>query len=121
MDHCRFFLRIQTRQTRTDLPCYGAAFSLHHNHPVGPILFADRVRAEQAVQCYEEAPSTARVEFPAPNSLWLAVAFNYSVFLFETQRQSKQAISVARTVLEDSAGLTNSGNDTEFKEATRLQ
>jgi 14-3-3 protein epsilon len=77
--------------------------------------------AGQAVQCYEETLSTARVEFSAPNSLWFAVAFNYSVFLFETQRQSKQAISVARTVLEDSAGLTNSGNETEFKEATRLQ
>jgi 14-3-3 protein epsilon len=73
------------------------------------------------VQCCEEALSTARVEFPAPNSLWLGVALDYSIFLFETQRQSKQAISVARTVLEDSAGLTNSGNETEFKERTRLQ
>jgi hypothetical protein len=69
--------------------------------------------AGQAVQCCEEGLSTARVEFPAPNWLWLAVAFNYSVFLFEIQRQFKQA--------EDSAGLTNSGNETEFKEATRLQ
>jgi hypothetical protein len=69
--------------------------------------------ARQAVQCCEEALSTATVEFPAPNSLWLAVAFNYSVFLFETQRQSKQA--------EDRACLTNSGNEAEFKEATRLQ
>jgi hypothetical protein len=80
-----------------------------------------RIRtAGQAAQCYEEALSTAGVEFPAPNSVWLAVAFNYSVFLFETQRQSKQAVSVARTVLEESAGLTDSVNETEFKEATRL-
>jgi hypothetical protein len=87
-------------------------------------FLADAARAHvagQAMQCYDEALSTAGSELAAPNSLWLAVALNYSVFLFETQGQSKQAIDIARKVLEDSATLTNSGNEAEFKEATRLQ
>lgn len=55
------------------------------------------------------------------SSLSLSISLNYSVFLYEVQKQKKKAIEVAQQALDESGILVNDGNDENFTESTTLQ
>jgi hypothetical protein len=41
--------------------------------------------------------------------------------LFDLQGNSQSALDVAQQALEETAGITNTGNDADYNEALRLQ
>lgn len=80
---------------------------------------ADQIEYEHKAQEFYQKAS--EISLQKDSSLSLAISLNYSVFLYEVQKQKKKAIEVAQQALDESGILVNDGNDENFSESITMQ
>lgn len=80
---------------------------------------ADRIEFEKkAEEFYQNA---FEIPLQKDSPLSLAISLNYSVFLYEVQKQKKKAIEIAQQALDESGILVNEGNDEDYSDSITMQ
>ncbi|PWA91645.1 14-3-3-like protein [Artemisia annua] len=81
----------------------------------------DRQEAiSESQKAYKAATAIAELDLPPTNPIRLAVALNFSIFLYETMTDGKRACGIAKKALEDAAALVNNLDERSYEESTLI-